>query len=131
MRSKSITKRVLSILLPFGLIAFQTFVWFFATKHQLKVIGSYHLDKIPHVLGGIFLALVYELQVSRPRLWQLVLFIAAAAGVWESYEFFFTADAAYFYSRFPDLWRLDTAGDIVAAFLGGYGYWVFGRKRPR
>lgn len=129
MRTSSVAKRLLLIVLPLGLAAFQGFVTFLATKPQLKFIGSYHLDKIPHLFGGVFLAVLLELQVRRPRLWQLLAFAAAVTAAWEGYEFFFDPDTAYFYSRFPHLWRLDTAGDIAAAYLGAFGYWALFRYR--
>ena len=129
MMSASITKRILYVLLPLGLIAFQAYVEFFAPKAHLKFIGSNHLDKIPHFAAGLFLALAFGLQVAKPRLWKLLLLLAAVTLAWETYEFYFDPDMAYFYSRFPDLWRFDMAGDVTAAFLGGYGYWVFFRNR--
>ena len=134
-------RRVLLVGLALGLFTFLAFIEFIATTEQLKFIGAHNLDKVAHLSGGLFLALLFD-AVSRPRgasfagwagrplglAWLLTL-IGVAAVTWEGYEFFFDADTAYFYHYFPGLWRLDAAGDIVAAFLGGYGYWVFFRSR--
>ena len=147
-------RRVLLVGLALGLFTFLAFIEFIATTEQLKFIGAHNLDKVAHLSGGLFLALLFD-AVSRPRgaslaswtsrlkasfagwagrplglAWLLTL-IGVAAVTWEGYEFFFDADTAYFYHYFPGLWRLDAAGDIVAAFLGGYGYWAFFRSRQQ
>lgn len=124
-------QQALLALLAGGLLVFVVYTEFFAPKPQLRFIGSYHLDKIAHIAGGMLIAGVFEWLAPRRHLVLLMLLVAAAAVGWEGYEFFFDPDMAYFYRYLPDLWRLDTAGDIVAAFLGGYGYWTFGMKRER
>lgn len=126
-----VSKQILLATLAFGLLSFIIFIEFIATKAQLRFIGANHLDKVAHLSGGVFLAALFEWlmprRFSRPLF--LALFIAVPAVVWEGYEFFFDADTAYFYHYLPGLWRLDAAGDIVAAFLGGYAYWVFAFER--
>lgn len=123
----SLLKQLLLAALTTGLFSFIVFIEFIATRAQLRFIGANHLDKIAHLSGGMFLGALFEWLAPRrlARLPFLILVIAVTATVWEGYEFFFDADTAYFYHYLPDLWRFDAAGDIVAAFLGGYGYWVF------
>ncbi len=122
-------KQILLAALTVGLLSFIIFIEFIATKSQLRFIGANHLDKIAHLTGGVFLAMLFEWLAPRRYLPLLLLFISVAAVTWEGYEFFFDADTAYFYRHLPDLWRLDMAGDIAAAYLGGYSYWVFSRPR--
>lgn len=129
-------KQLLLAALALGLLAFIIFIEFIATKAQLRFIGANHLDKIAHLSGGVFLAVLFEWLAPHQRfarhldrLLLLILFIAVLAVIWEGYEFFFDADTAYFFHYLPDLWRLDASGDIIAAFLGGYAYWVFGFQR--
>ncbi len=121
----ALAKQVLLAALAIGLLSFIVFIEFAATEAQLRFIGANNLDKIAHVAGGVFLGLAFEWLSPRRSLPLLVLCIGALAISWEAYEFFFRPDTAYFYHYAPDLWRLDTAGDIVAAYLGGYGYWIF------
>ena len=125
------TKKAFLLTLALGLLAFIIFIEFIATKSQLRFIGANNLDKVAHLAGGVFLAALFEWLAPRrlARVAFLVVFIAVPAATWEAYEFFFDADTAYFYHFLPGLWRLDAAGDIVAAFLGGYLYWVFGFHR--
>lgn len=124
-------KQVLLALFALGLLLFIIFIEFIAAKSQLRFIGAHHIDKMAHIAGGVFLAGLFEWLAPRRSLMLLVVLIATAAVTWEGYEFFFDEDTAYFYRSFPDLWRLDAAGDIIAAFLGGYGYWVFLRSRQQ
>lgn len=113
----------------FGLWAFLVYVRFFAPREQLLFIVRYQIDKLAHLTGGVFLALVWERLFGCVRLRPFLALIAIITVGWEIHEFFFDQPTIDFYARTPDLWRLDTMGDITAAFLGAYGYWVFGRDR--
>lgn len=122
-------KKIFLATLAVSLLAFVIFIEFVATKAQLKFIGAHHLDKIAHFSGGLFLSALAETMTRPVRLVRLLVIIGAAAVGWEAFEFLFDQDVSYFFAVSPDLWRLDTLGDITAAFLGGYGWWVFGRER--
>ncbi len=109
----------------FYLLAFFIYAAFFASPQELKFIGAKQIDKISHFLGGVFIAGAYGWICGRKKLlWLVVLLFLLTVG-WELIEIFFFASVQYFYRAAPDLWRLDSAGDILAAALGGYGYWVF------
>lgn len=129
MRDFHVGKRIVFGALAFGTLSFMVFAKFYATTAQLRFIGGHNLDKLAHISGGAFLAMFYEWRKERPILWQFLLLVLAISVGWEAYEYFFDAETIYFRTHMPDLWRLDTAGDITAAFLGGYGYWVFFRHR--
>ena len=122
-------KRFMLVALALGLLAFVLYIKFIATTAELRFIGANNLDKIPHFVGGALLALLYEGAVGRKRLAVFLGLVALATIGWEAFEFLFDSDTQYFYRLNPDLWRLDAAGDIAAAFLGGYGYWVFAMRR--
>lgn len=125
----STTKQVLLLAITLGLWAFVVYIRFFATPAQLLWIGLTGIDKLAHLAGGLFIALGFEWWFPRTRLGQLASLIVAVAVGWEGLEFFFDVETQYFYYNSQDLWRLDTIGDLLAAFLGGYGYWVFFWKR--
>ncbi len=99
-------------------------VWV-ATRAELKFLGEKNLDKIPHLLGGMLIAGGYEfLAYPRKLASLLALFFFLALG-WEAFEALFIPEVIYFRAVSPDLWRLDTLGDLMAGLLGAYGYWVF------
>jgi len=107
------------------MLAFYIYVQYFATREAKVFLGVWNVDKLFHIMGGISLAIFFEWTSPRQALLYLLIFIAALAIGWEIFEYTFLPDVTYFANHSPDLWRIDTAGDIVAAFLGAYGYWVF------
>lgn len=124
-------KQLLLLALTLGLWAFIIYIRLLAPPDVLLFIGAIELDTVAHLAGGVFLGLLAEWRMPRLRLWQFIPLVLLPAAAWEVLEYVFDAETRFFYATAFDLWRLDSAGDIVAAFLGGYGYWVFGRNRRR
>ncbi len=122
-------KKFLFFCLAVLLVSFFIYVQLFATRGAKVFLGVWNVDKLFHIMGGILLAIAFEWFSPRRVLPYLLIFVAALAIGWELLEYIFLPDVAYFAHHSPDLWRIDVEGDIVAAFLGGYGYWVFFRKR--
>ena len=104
------------------------YTFFFATTSELRALGAYQIDKIAHLLGGMLITGTYEWLFSARRAVKPMAILLLIAVSWEVFEFLFP-DTRAFYALAPDLWRLDTIGDILAAALGGYGYWVFAADR--
>ncbi len=125
------TKQVFFIFLLLSLAGFFIYTQWFAPQAELRFIGSRNLDKIAHIMGGMFIAGFFEWRSRKKILWQLLLLLLVAAVGWEVFEFFFDPKTQYFAAHSPDLWRLDTIGDIIAGFLGCYGYWVFAANRTQ
>lgn len=121
----SIPKQIFIACVAVALLVFSVYVQFAAAADSLRLIGLWHIDKIAHIAGGIFIAVVAELRLRRRILWQILIAMAAVAVGWEIFEFFLDPRTRDFYFYAPDLWRLDTAGDLTADALGFYGYWVF------
>lgn len=118
-------KQILLLALAIGLWGFIIYIRWFAAPATLLFLGATQIDKIAHFSGGIFIAMLAEWKLKRAN---LPLFIFALVGIaisWEVLEFFFDAETKFFYGHAPDLWRLDSSGDILAAILGGYGHWAF------
>lgn len=118
-------KRVAFFLIAFLLLAFVVYIQWFASEVERGIIGGRNLDKIPHILAGIFIAIAYEWAAPHRTLRGLLIAFFIISVGWEAYEYFFNPDVIYFAHISPDLWRLDTLGDITAGLLGAYGYWVF------
>ena len=112
-----------------GFLAFVVYIHWFAAREQLLFISSIQLDKVAHFFGGVFAALVFEWRFRRPAVWQLAVLLLGVTVGWEIIEFFVDSETALFYRLSPDLWVLDSLGDITAAVLGAYGYWTFAMKR--
>lgn len=112
--------------------AFMVYTIYFASDAELRFIGSRQLDKIPHLLGGIFVAGAYERAVGRRLPALFLLSVAFIVVAWEVMEFAFIPETRFFYTISPELWRRDTVGDILAGLGGSSVYWVFGMSRkPR
>ena len=122
-------KQLALLILALGAWAFIIYIRWMATPDALLFIGAKQLDKLAHLAGGIFIALAIEWRLGRMPLTVFAMAMLAATIGWEAMEFFFDTDTRFFYANAPDLWRLDASGDVVAAFRGGYGYWVFGTGR--
>lgn len=109
--------------------AFMVYTTYFASEGALRFIGARQLDKIPHLLGGVFVAGLYERLLGRRKLVFFIFGLAAVTVLWEVAEFIFIPAIRFFYTLSPELWRLDSLGDITSGFLGGYSYWVFAMGR--
>ena len=132
MDSVSKNKKVLVLVLAVFLVVFYAFVKFFATFEVLQFIGFYNIDKLAHIAGGMLIALLFEWLSPRKSLLLLVTLLGVVAVSWEIMEALFDPAVIYFYHHSPDLWRLDTAGDITAGLLGAYSYWILAaRRNPR
>lgn len=127
----SVPKQIFLAGVATALLAFSVYVQFAAAADSLRLIGSWHIDKIAHIAGGVFIAAVAELRLRRRILWQILIAMTAIAVGWEVFEFLLDPRTWYFYLYAPDLWRLDTAGDLAADMLGFYGYWVFAASREQ
>ena len=123
-RSFTPWKQAAFSLIGIGLAGFLAFVYFFATREQLRFIGAHDLDKIPHFLGGVFIAIAYEWLAFRPRIWKLVLVVLAVTIAWEAYKYLFDLDVRYYAHHMTDLWRRDVMRDIAVAFLGSILWWL-------
>ena len=125
MSSFGTIKQVLLFFLAIGLWGFILYIRWFATTAELLFIGTTGIDKMAHLAGGVFIAAFAEWRLKRLNLARLAFLLLGIAIGWEVLEFLFDAETKFFYGYAPDLWRLDSSGDILAAILGGYGYWVF------
>ncbi len=124
----SMPRQALLLSLTLGLWAFVVYIRFIASPATLLFIGASQFDKIAHIAGGMFIGALVEWRIRRARTSHLAVAVLAAAVIWETLEYLFDADVSFFYNNAFNLWLLDSLGDIVAAALGGYGYWVFFKK---
>lgn len=121
-------KEVFLLALALGLWAFFVYVRWVATREELLFISRTEIDLVAHIAGGLFLGGLLEWRRRRSTTVELALFVAVIAFGWETIELFFDPAMQFFYANAFDLWLLDSLGDIAAAALGGYGYWVFLKK---
>lgn len=124
----STPKKVTLLLILLYVWTFGVYTFTFATTSELRALGAYQIDKIAHLLGGVLIAGTYEWLFSDRRAVKLMAILLLITISWEVFEFLFP-DTRAFYALAPDLWRLDTLGDILTAALGSYGYWVFAADR--
>ncbi len=129
MHRLSTTKQFFLFAVALLLWAFIIYISWLAPAETLRFIGQTHIDKIAHLVGGIFITLVYEWSSGSPKLYRLLILLFGLAIGWEFLEYLFDTETRFFFSAYPDLWRLDSVGDVVAALLGSYGYFVFAMRR--
>lgn len=100
------------------------FVKFFATQLQKDFISIYHVDKLFHMLGGAFLAVLARFIFPNSK-WKIVVSVVIAGAVaWEVWEVLFDADVNWFYHNRYIIWRTDTIYDGVADSIGALVAWV-------
>ena len=131
MNHLSISKQITLLIVALGLWAFIVYIRFVAEPTALLFISAVHLDKAAHIAGGLFIAIGLEWRFRRARRAHRAAVAFGVAVAWEALELLFDADTKFFYANAPDLWRLDTIGDIVAGVLGAYGYRVFAWDRAK
>lgn len=129
-RPLSRSKQVSLLAVALGLWAFVVYIRWIATPDELLFIATTSIDKVAHLAGGLFLAMGLEWRFPRAGLRNLIFILLGVTLAWEALEFFFDVDTQFFYYNAFDLWLLDSIGDELAAFLGGYGHWVFLWDRP-
>lgn len=117
-------KRYLLIGLSLGLLAFVVYVEAFATRDALRFIGRNQLDKLAHLGGGLFIAIIADWRFRRSLApaKRFFAYVAAIAVGWEVFEFLFDQNTQAFFREFPGLWFLDSLGDVLAGFFAAYIY---------
>lgn len=120
----SARKRYLLIGLSVGLLLFAWYVQGFATREALRFIGRNQLDKLAHLGGGLFIAIIADWRLRRFLGAPLTFFayVALITVGWEVFEFLVDINTQAFFREFPKLWFLDSLGDIIAAFFAAYVY---------
>lgn len=110
--------------LSLGLLAFAIYIQAFATRDALRFIGRNQLDKIAHLAGGLFIAMIADLRLSRSLApaGRFFAYIAAITVGWEIFEFLFDPNTQAFFREFPRIWFLDSLGDVLAGFFAAYVY---------
>lgn len=100
-----------------------------ATFAEKNAVENYELDKIVHIIGGIFIIAVSAFLKGRLSLRSALTSLIVVALVWEIGELVFDPEVSRsFYTSFAR-WRADAIVDVLACIAGGAGfYWML---RPR
>ncbi|OGZ99941.1 MAG: hypothetical protein A3C07_02835 [Candidatus Sungbacteria bacterium RIFCSPHIGHO2_02_FULL_47_11] len=105
------------------LLGWIAFVNFFAPQETIQLLYFYHVDKIPHMLGGFWVAgMLYK--SLRFRAGNSFLILIAAAVLWEIFELVVMPDVKDLYAMNYALWRYDTIFDLIFGILGGFAAFV-------
>jgi|GEM_PF-6737531 len=114
-KRKMIFVLIIFLALILGELSFAKFI---ATQDQKNIIAIYNIDKIFHVIGGVFFVLLGRLVFPRAS-WKTI-FMLAIIGVvaWEIYEVLFDADVNWFFYHRRTIWRNDTIGDLIGDVVG-------------
>ncbi len=100
-----------------------------ATFSEKNAVKNYQLDKIIHVIGGIFIISVAAFLKGRLSIKSAISSLVVVALVWEIGELVFDQEVSRsFYTEFMR-WRSDALLDVTACIAGGFSfYWML---RPR
>jgi hypothetical protein len=90
-----------------------------APKAAVDTFYYYQLDKILHVLGGWWTVGILMKRVGFRRARVLFVLLFCVAVIWEVFEILVFHDVSLLFHQGNRAWRIDTAGDIAADFLGG------------
>ena len=125
-------KRYLLIGLSLGLLVFAIYVQAFASREALRFIGWNQLDKLAHIGGGLFIAIIADWRLRRflGTARRVFAYVALITVGWEVFEFVLDPNTREFFREFPKIWFLDSLGDIIVAFLAAYIYRTRYATRP-
>lgn len=118
-------------ILTFAVMAF----WMYyihekATFAEKNAVKNYQLDKVIHVIGGIFIISVAAFLKRRLSLRTALSSLIVVALVWEIGELVFDPEVSRsFYTEFVR-WRSDAMLDVVACISGGLAFYLMLRPRP-
>lgn len=94
----------------------------FATEGAQQIVSRWQLDKAVHGIGGVWLAMLAGLLLSRCSLLRVLGIVLAVSFAWEAYEFFLDWRTIVIYGRDPVAWAMDTALDTAFALVGGLAF---------
>lgn len=112
-----------------SMAAWELYVEFFAGRAAIKVITAYHLDKIFHAIGGIFIAGVLYWMFGRQHIARVFFAVLLVSLAWEGAELVFDARTLYFFETERALWAEDSMGDVIIGMVGGWAYQLFLRPK--
>lgn len=100
-----------------------------ATFSEKNAVKNYHLDKIIHAIGGIFIISVAGFLKRRLSLSSALSSLIVVGLVWEIGELVFDPEVSRsFYTEFVR-WRSDAILDLVACVAGGIAFYLLLRPR--
>lgn len=127
----NLRKRILNVSLGFFLVCVTLYLHFFASIRITVGVETTQIDKILHVIGGIFLASLIEWRISRLSFWKILGTVLLLFIFWKAFEF--SVDSARYYQHISthlNSWSFDFIGDGIATILGSILYWRMAIYKP-
>ena len=124
------SKKVFLLVLFVFLVGIEVYLHFFAPVSVRVGVETTQIDKILHLLGGVFLALLLEWKMSSFSFWRVFGVVILLSIVWKIFEVFSDPSAKRFVLAHLGAWSFDATGDTAATLLGALGYWqmIAGRR---
>ncbi len=111
------------------LAATEIYLHLFASIAIQSGIETWQIDKLFHLVGGVFLATVVEWRMGHVSFWRTLAAVTVLTIVWKVFESLDPSMHRYIVAHFS-AWAFDAVGDVAATVLGGLAYWRV-REIPR
>ena len=116
-------KTFISNSLGLFLFSVEIYLRYFAPQALRKSIEPAQIDKVLHLLGGIFIAILIERYMKAPSFLRVLGITFVLMILWKVFEYFLDPAMPRFIMHHLSMWVIDTIGDITATIFGGLLYW--------
>jgi uncharacterized BrkB/YihY/UPF0761 family membrane protein len=96
----------------------QIYSHIFIPKEYIETVLAYNIDKIMHLIGGMFVASLLVYIFGPQKFLSLIIAVLVVSIFWELFELYFDTQVTYYFSHDKYGWVLDTVGDTLFALFG-------------
>lgn len=121
-------KKIACIKLGIFLAGVQIYLRFFAPVFVKVGVETTQIDKILHIIGGVFFALFIEWRMKKVSFWRMLVILFILSLAWKGFEFIISPAAQHYILTHLRSWSFDLTGDVAATVLGGLLYWRFAMR---
>ena len=111
-----------------AMAVWEIYVDYYASREAIRIITTFQLDKVAHLVGGAFIVGLVLLVYPEAHALGVFLITIVGALSWEIFELVFDSKVAYFFAKERELWLRDFSGDLAAGILGAVLFFVLWRR---
>ncbi len=123
-------KKLLSITLGIFLVGAALYLRFYAPIRVRVGVETTQIDKILHLISGIFFASLIEWRMARLSFRQALWLVIILFVSWKAFEILAVPGAHSYVAKHWKAWTSDCIGDAAATILGFLFYWYAAMDSP-